>query len=283
VPDDPFDLNGMKGKHLLAPSKFAAKLWGKQLHQAIGRMPAVYPSAEPIFSEIERPQYTPHQPPRILFAGRLSPDKGIYTLLASLHVGSLRGREFELTVTTAGDHNDDGQLIKPLLDAHPKVNVVPACRTPKEMAALMADHDVVVVPSSDIFWKEIFGMVSVEAQHAGCRVVVSDAGGLPETDCGGLVLIKPDDPLSLANGITRAIALGPLTEAERLFAGTKFTVAKSVDKLLSIIEATNHKYETRRSFQKKGALVREQFDYTLRGITQFGGGMTREQKLAYRR
>ncbi len=281
--DPQFDLDGMKGKHLLVPSKFAAKLWSRHLHQPLGRMPAVYPFAEPDFSLIARAERPAGSPPRVLFAGRLTPNKGVYTLLAALHMDCLRGVPFELTMTTAGAHDYHGQLLEPLLKVHPRVTLVPARRSAYDMAELMADHDIMVMPSTDIFWKEIFGIVSVEAQHAGCRVVASNAGGIPETDCGGLMLVKPDDPQSLAGGLMRAFSLGPLTEAERLFAGTKFTVADSVSKLLSIIRAADLKFEVHRSLQEKSALVREQLDHTLRGITQLGGGVARKHKLAYRR
>ena len=59
------------------------------------------------------------------------------------------------------------------------------------MASLMASHDIVVMPSNSQYWHETFGIVSIEAQHSGCRVIASDDGGLPETDCGGVVLVKP--------------------------------------------------------------------------------------------
>ncbi len=146
----------------------------------------------------------------------------------------------------------------------------------------MAEHDIVVVPSSDIYWKEVFGIVSVEGQHAGCRVVASNAGGIPETDCGGLLLVKPDDPLSLANGIARAAYLGPLTVSERLFAATQFTVQASVNRLLNIIETTDYRFDRRMLLQKKGALVREQLDSAVKGITQLGLRLARDDQLSRR-
>lgn len=262
--DPMFDLAGMKGKQLIAPSKFAAKLWGRHIHHMLGRMPAVYPFAEAAFGKVERPRRAPGGKTRILFAGRLTPDKGIYTLLTALHLGGMQELDFELTATTAGAYTDEGKILHELLKAHPKVNVVPVRRSPEEMAELMAAHDIVVVPSSNIFWKEIFGIVSVEAQHAGCRVVASNAGGLPETDCGGLIPVKPDDPQALANGIVHAAALGPLSQAERLYACTKFTVGSSVDRLLKVIEATERKQESFLYFQEKGAFVRKQLDTAVR-------------------
>jgi D-inositol-3-phosphate glycosyltransferase len=281
--DPRLSASAMKGKQLIAPSKFAAKLWGRHLRQPLGRIPAVYPFAEPVFSQVKRPKNRDTSKTKILFAGRLTPDKGIFTLLAALHMSGMQDVDYELTVTTAGKHTPEGSVIHAMLQAHPLVTVVPARRTPREMAELMAEQDIVLMPSSNIFWKEVFGIVSVEAQHAGCRVVASNAGGLPETDCGGLVLVKPDDPQSLANGIVKAAYHGPLTTAERLFASTKFTVESSADSLLKVIETTDRKYENRLHFQKQGALVRQQLDTAVKGIVQLGLGIAGNDELSYRR
>jgi D-inositol-3-phosphate glycosyltransferase len=90
------------------------------------------------------------------------------------------------------------------------------------------------MPSNSQYWHETFGIVSIEAQHAGCRVVASDDGGLPETDCGGVVLVTPDNAEALAWGIRRAIRSGPLSPSTRRDAGTRFTVRQSVDALLAV-------------------------------------------------
>lgn len=285
-PDPLFDPAGAEGKRLIAPSKFAAKLWAKKFHMRTGRIPADYPFAEPCFAAIDRPERDPAvRKVRILFAGRLTPDKGIYTLLAALHMKGMEDLDYEITMTDAGAHSDDGQIIKPLLQAHPRINLVPARKTPAAMAQLMAEHDIVVMPSTNIFWQEIFGIVSVEAQHAGCRVVASNAGGLPETDCGGLVRIKPDDPQALASGIAKAAYLGPLTEAERLYASSKFTVSQSVDKLLAIMRADEQREYTHQQvplLQKQGALVWKQLDFAVDTIGKFGSRLTGENELPQR-
>lgn len=103
------------------------------------------------------------------------------------------------------------------------------------MAFLMAEHDIVVMPSNSQYWHETFGIVSIEAQHSGCWVVASDDGGLPETDCGGVVLVKPDNAEALAWGIREAIANGPLSVDTRQDVSTKFTVGHSVDSLLQVL------------------------------------------------
>jgi D-inositol-3-phosphate glycosyltransferase len=229
--DDLFDPAGMKGKRVITPSRFALRVWSGYHAKSIANTAIVHPFADQAFAKVDRKPYQGKQV-RLLFPGRLKADKGIYTLLAALHLDPMQELDYTLTVTSAGAHSPEGEVIAKLLKAHPNVSLVPARRTPAAMAKLMAEHDIVLIPSTNIFWKETFGMASVEAQHAGCRVVGSKAGGLPETDCGMLLLTKPDDPLALAKGINEAVALGPVTEYERAKASRKFTVSQSVDSLL---------------------------------------------------
>lgn len=234
--DPLYNKRAFKGVRLITASKFAAGMWRRNLRHNFGRMPTVYPFADKAFAAIARADRRPaDKPTRLLFAGRLHPDKGIYTLLSALHMESLKDSNFQLTVTTAGSNTEDGQIILRMLRAHPRVRIVKARKNAQDMAKLVAKHDVVLMPSSNIFWQELFGMLSIEAQHAGCRVVASRSGGLPETNLGGLVLVRPDDPKALAIGMADAIARGPLSIRARIAAARKFTVEQSVDSLLRAI------------------------------------------------
>jgi glycosyltransferase involved in cell wall biosynthesis len=195
----------------------------------------VYPFAEPCFAAQDRPG-RPAGKTRVLFAGRLSPEKGVYTLLETLHIDIIeQDIDLTFTATTAGADKPQGKIIERLLGEHPGISVVTARKTPTTMAALMADHDIVVMPSNSQYWHETFGIVSIEAQHSGCWVIASDDGGLPETDCGGVVLVSPDNAEALAIGIRGAIDSGPVTLAGRRHAGTRFTVEQSVDALLAVL------------------------------------------------
>jgi glycosyltransferase involved in cell wall biosynthesis len=229
-----FAVEGTRERALIATSRYAAGLWSRYLDVDIATINVVYPFAEPGFAVEPRLARAPGQT-RVLFAGRLSPEKGIYTLLETLHVDIIdQDPRLSFTATTAGADKTQGKTIERLLRAHPRISVAASCKTPATMAALMARHDVVVMPSNSQYWHETFGIVSVEAQHSGCRVVASDDGGLPETDCGGVALVRPDNAEALAWGIREAADSGPLTAAARLRAGQLFTVGQSVDALLSV-------------------------------------------------
>ncbi|HEY5400786.1 MAG TPA: glycosyltransferase family 4 protein [Trebonia sp.] len=230
-----FAVGGTRELTLIATSRYAAALWSDYLDVDVATISVVYPFAEPGFAAQIRPG-RPAGQTRVLFAGRLSPEKGIYTLLETLHIDIIeQDPGLTFTATTAGADKPQGEIIELLLGAHPGISVVASCKTPATMAALMARHDIVVMPSNSQYWHETFGIVSIEAQHSGCRVVASDDGGLPETDCGGMVLVSPDNAEALAWGIRKAIDSGPLSPADRQDAGVRFTVGQSVDALLGVL------------------------------------------------
>jgi D-inositol-3-phosphate glycosyltransferase len=229
-----FAVEGTKELTLIATSRYAAALWSRYLDVDVATVSVVYPFAEPGFAAQRRPVRAPGQT-RVLFAGRLSPEKGIYTLLETLHLDIIDNHPgLTFTATTAGADKPQGKIIERLLGAHPGISVVASCKTPATMAALMSRHDIVVMPSNSQYWHETFGIVSIEAQHSGCRVVASDDGGLPETDCGGVLLVKPDNAEALAWGILAASGSGPVSPAARQDAGARFTVGQSVDTLLNV-------------------------------------------------
>lgn len=225
----------IQGRTLIATSKYAAKLWADYTGRNLHDVHIAYPFAEPCFATQIRPVNATGSL-RILFAGRLSAQKGIYTFLEMLHMSSIRrNSHLVFSVTTAGSDKPEGKIIKMLVDAHPNLSVVQARKTPAAMAELMSVHDIVVMPSNSQYWHETFGIVSVEAQHTGTRVVASDDGGLPETNCGGVLLVKPDDPAALARGINDALAKGSLSQQIRKSAVNFFTVEQSVDNLLRVL------------------------------------------------
>ena len=230
-----FAVESVRGRVLIATSRYSARLWADFLNVDVTSVHVVYPFAEPPFAAQAR-QASSAERTRILYAGRLSPEKGIYTLLSMLHVDVIADDPtLTFTVTTAGSDKPQGQIIEQVVAAHPGIAVAEARKNPGAMAALMAEHDIVVMPSNGQYWHETFGIVSIEAQHAGCRVVASNDGGLPETDCGAVTFVEPDNAEALAWGIREAVTAGPLSPARRSVAASRFTVAHSVDALLDIL------------------------------------------------
>jgi D-inositol-3-phosphate glycosyltransferase len=60
---------------------------------------------------------------RVRFAGRLSPEKGIYTLLETLHIDIIDSDPvLTFTATTAGADKPQGKIIERLLGEHPGIS-----------------------------------------------------------------------------------------------------------------------------------------------------------------
>lgn len=228
-----FYVHGYAGRKLIANSKANAQLWQEYLGIKRGDIAVVYPFAHAAFASVAAQARKPG-PTRVLFAGRLTVEKGFYTLLEVLHQFAADD-SFRFDIVLAGKQGDDYPIIEKLVQAHPMLHIVPAKAGPQQMAALLVGYDVLVMPSHGIMWREPFGMLSVEAQHAGCRVVASNIGGIPETDCGGLHVFEDGNPLAFAASIREAAKKGRLTQAERTKAAAHFTVEQSVDQLLSAL------------------------------------------------
>lgn len=220
----------IKGKTVIATSIYSGQQWALFLDIPYSRMHIVLPFADPIFGNTARRiKPKPNRKTRILYAGRLHPEKGIYTLLEVLHENVMRKNGHRVSIVTAGQHVEEGQTITHMLRDYPYARLIAACKNVADMAALLAHSDILLMPS---VFAEPFGMLSVEAQHTGCRVVASNIGGLPETNCGLLTLIEPRNPKALIRGIEQAVALGVATKAEREAAKDNFMLSESVDSLL---------------------------------------------------
>ena len=122
--------------------------------------------------------------------GRLNPQKG-WEVLGAV-AGRLRADRPDLRVVVLGEGAERDRLSQPdcagleLLGARP------------DAAGLMGAFDVLVAPSRF----EAFGLVALEAMHAGVPVVASEVGGLPEVLGDTGVLVPPGD----ADALERAVA-----------------------------------------------------------------------------
>lgn len=232
-------------KVVFVNSKYNRRLWGEYLDMPTKDIRVIYPFADPAFANAKRIKpmvKIKGSKTKILYAGRLTGEKGIYTLLEALHHKIVKDN-FRLHVTTAGNQTQDGKIIEQFLRHHPMVTMVEATHNPVQTARLFAKYPIVVMPSNPNYWtepfgywREPFGMTSVEAQHAGCYVVASNDAGIPETDCGGLVLFEPSNSYSLARALQKIRGASPLTITQRKQAIKHFTRAESVNALLAALK-----------------------------------------------
>ncbi len=220
----------IEGKVIVATSVYNAQQWALYLGIPNHKINVVMPFADPMYCNVRRSK--PGKKVRVLYAGRLHPEKGIYTILEMMHQYEMSILDVQMSIVMAGQHVKEGQAIAKMLRGYRSAVLLEPRKSVNAMAALLAKTDILLMPS---VFAEPFGMLSVEAQHSGCRVIASSLGGLPETNCGLLTLVAERNPQALITAIGEAIALGMSTKQERVAAAAEFTLAKSVDAFLRYV------------------------------------------------
>lgn len=138
-------------------------------------------------------------PERILFAGRLEPMKGVDDLIEAF--GYVREKHPHATLRIVGDGSERARLEKL---AAGKQGIV-------FVGKVAHDRIVHEYASADIFCglsrSEAFGNVFIEAQAAGCAVVATDTGGIPDIvhDNETGLLAPVGDPVAAAAAIGRLL------------------------------------------------------------------------------
>lgn len=140
---------------------------------------------------------------RVLFLGRLVPEKGVETLLDAWPEVVQRVPDAILDVV------GDGPLRDSLEARARSLGLDPAKlfrgRIPHDQVhETMQRSTALVFPS---IWMEAFGIISHESFHAGTPVVASKIGGIPEvvTDGSTGLLVEPRDPQALAAAIVKLL------------------------------------------------------------------------------
>jgi glycosyltransferase involved in cell wall biosynthesis len=159
----------------------AASSWLAEAARALGaRDVAVIPSGVDVPESVE-PEA---EPPEVLYAGRLSPEKGVEELLAATH---------GMRLVVAGDG--------PLRD---RVPTALGFVDHDELERLYGRAAVVACPSR----REGFGVVCAEAMAHGRPVVASAVGGLLDLVADGEtgLLVPQGDPAALRRALEQLLA-----------------------------------------------------------------------------
>jgi glycogen(starch) synthase len=138
----------------------------------------------------------------LIFLGRLDEVKGIDTLLASLTILRSQNVQPQATIIGAGPAEKSLRILCKQLGLDNQVRWAGALFG-DSLARELARHQVMVVPSR---WREPFGIVALEGLASGCRLVISDNGGLPEVAGAHALRFTAGDPESLADAIRSALA-----------------------------------------------------------------------------
>jgi glycosyltransferase involved in cell wall biosynthesis len=143
----------------------------------------------------------PERPPRLLFASRLTPEKGPDVLLAAF--GRMRA-DARLVVAGSGIWE---RRIGAAVARHPRREAIELVGwlEPSELRAELERATAVIVPS---VWPEPFGLSGIEALAAGRPVVSSTVGGLTDWARAelGVAVTPPGRPVELAAALDAVLA-----------------------------------------------------------------------------
>src|SRR5215218_6977881 len=134
--------------------------------------------------------------PRVLFVGRLAPQKGVHTLVEA--AGLLEDPSVRVLLVGDGPERKAERI-----DAGDRLRFL-GFFAHERLPAAMAHADVLVLPS---LYEEL-GTVLLEAMWAGLPIVASRTGGILDVIEDGVngLLVPPGDPEALARAIDRLLA-----------------------------------------------------------------------------
>lgn len=221
------------------------------------------------------PNNPKRQGKRLLFVGRVSPEKGVHTLVEAFNIVAQQNPEVQLDIvgpigsapyefmTLVSDdplvndlsrfyqgrmkHSDYINQLQNLLTAHSRERVNFTGGFPHhEIIKYYQQADILINPSLT----EAFGISLVEAMAVKIPVVVTRVGGMLEIVKDGVTgkIVPPNDPVALANAILSLLQSKPLRESMG-DAGNhvvnKFTWQHSSDQLWNYYtETLNHQRST---------------------------------------
>lgn len=178
------------------------------------------------------------KPDTMLFGNTsaLSEQKGYGYLMEACGLLRDQGLDFHCVIAGDGPLRDrlEAQRIALQLEHH-----VSFLGFINEVPEFLAALDVFVMPSID----EGLGTAALDACHAGCAIIVSEVGGLPEIishEQSGL-LVPPRNPVALAAAMARMARDSGLRErlsfAGKTHVRKEFSVGAMVDGNLSVYQA----------------------------------------------
>lgn len=186
-----------------------------------------------------------------LYVGRLSPEKGVGTLLDAW------GRLPEpVPLKIVGDGPCAGR-VEEAARRCPQIELL-GQRSKPEVEALMREAAVVLVPS---LCPETFGLVAVEALASGTPVIASAIGALPEVLADGVsgFLVTPGDTVGLAETVASFMTQRACVSAMRLAARrafeARYTEQSNYEQLMGIYhDAVAHAATAMRSRRSYGGV-----------------------------
>ncbi|MEM1450677.1 MAG: glycosyltransferase family 4 protein [Planctomycetota bacterium] len=226
----------------LPVSRYTAELMGERMRVPADRMHVVWNGVD-VETLCPDPSQRDPERPAIGFLARMCRDKGIHTLVEAFV--RVREQHPNARLVAAGVVLAED---RPLLDELAKRLEATGCADAAEMLGpvsleekirLLQRVDVFSVPAT---YGESFGLYLAEAWAAGLPVVQPRCGAFPELveATGAGVLCEPDDPESLARGLSGLLAdpvrREELGRAARTAATERFTTARMAEEVEAALE-----------------------------------------------
>jgi glycosyltransferase involved in cell wall biosynthesis len=190
---------------------------------------------------------------RIVYAGRLSPEKGLGTALSAMALLRKTGRQVSLTIAGSGPPWYERELLAQAQTLALGTSVSLIGRVERsQLPSLLGSSDVMVVPS---VWADPLPRIIQEGMDAGLVVVASEVGGIPEIvehNVNGLLFPPGDGPAlaRLIEGVqddpelrSRLAAAATVTVRARF--GIDRTIQEIEDYLCSLVARSEFEVESR--------------------------------------
>lgn len=171
--------------------------------------------------------------PILVYAGRLSPEKGLGILLQALAIVDQAGLRFQCLLVGEGPARQEIEVEIGRLELQEKILLV---GRQAEVQPWLERGDIFVLPSN---W-EGASLALLEAMAVGLPVVATSSGGTPELVEDGVtgILVPPSDSTALAAAITRMLG-SPDLRARMGASGSKrvdenFRIEKTVSQISAL-------------------------------------------------
>lgn len=167
-----------------------------------------------------------------LFVGRLSPEKGLRTLIAAW---SQLPRPFPLKIVGDGPL---ASVVQTAAAEAPNIEWL-GWQAATDVQALMKEARMLILPSE---WYETFGRVGMEALAAGTPVIASDLGAVAELVEPGAtgLLVRPGDPGDLAAAVAWALdhpaEWAQMRRAARARFEARYTADRNYQQLMALYD-----------------------------------------------
>ncbi len=180
-------------------------------------------------------QHPLHSPPALLYAGRIAPDKGVWTALEAVALLKKASRPVTLTLFGTGAAEFVGELRRLSASLGIAGQVIFEGFIPRQqMPQTLSRFDLLVFPST---WPEPLARIVQEAMAAGLVVVGTDVGGMPEILVDGVngLVFPSGNAQELARCIERLTGdealRRQLAKAGRKMVEERFDIQRMVDEM----------------------------------------------------